>query len=51
MRLKSWESPRRQGRNNKSRQASARLRQLKKQTKTWKKKLQVPDESRAFLMS
>ena len=34
MRLKSHETPRKQGRNIKSRAASARLRQLKKRTKT-----------------
>lgn len=43
MRLKSCESPERQGQNNKSRQASARLRQLKKQTKTWKNKVTSPE--------
>jgi hypothetical protein len=51
MRLKSWESPRKMGRNDKSKQASARLRQLKKQSKTWKKKLQASDHnSGAFLV-
>ena len=39
MRLKSHETPRRQGRNIKSRAASARLRQLKKRTKTLLKRL------------
>ncbi len=39
MRLKSHETPRKQGRNTKSRLASARLRQLKKRTKTLIKKL------------
>ncbi len=39
MRLKSHETPRKQGRNLKSKLASARLRQLKKRTKTLIKKL------------
>ncbi len=39
MRLKRHETPRKQGRNIKSRLASARLRQLKKRTKTLIKKL------------
>ncbi|MFP4133730.1 MAG: hypothetical protein ACLFTJ_06195 [Halothece sp.] len=39
MRLKSWESPRKQGRNKKGKAATARLRQLKKQNKQLKKKL------------
>lgn len=50
MRLKSWESPRKMGRNDKSKQASARLRQLKKQSKTWKKKLQASDQSGASFL-
>lgn len=51
MQLKSWESPRKMGRNDKSKQASARLRQLKKQSKTWKKKLKASDHtSEAFLV-
>lgn len=38
-RLKSWESPRRQGRNDKGRGGSARARQLKKQQQMLRKKL------------
>jgi hypothetical protein len=39
MRLKRWESPRKEGRNQKGKAATARLRQLKKQNKQLKKKL------------
>jgi hypothetical protein len=39
MRLKRWESPRRQGRNDKGKGGSARQRQLKKQFKMLSKKL------------
>ncbi|WP_460208289.1 hypothetical protein [Scytonema sp. NUACC21] len=39
MRLKRWESPRREGRNDKGRGGSARQRQLKKQQQTLRKKL------------
>lgn len=38
-RLKRWESPRRQGRNNKGKGGSARARQLKKQQQMLIKKL------------
>ncbi|EDX77079.1 hypothetical protein MC7420_216 [Coleofasciculus chthonoplastes PCC 7420] len=38
-RLKSWESPRRQGRNDKGKGGSARSRQLKKQRQMLRKKL------------
>ncbi|MBW4574989.1 MAG: hypothetical protein KME08_06860 [Aphanothece sp. CMT-3BRIN-NPC111] len=38
-RLKRWESPRREGRNDKGRGGSARRRQLKKQTQALRKKL------------
>ncbi|MEQ8754774.1 MAG: hypothetical protein RID09_14840 [Coleofasciculus sp. G1-WW12-02] len=38
-RLKSWESPRRQGRNDKGKGGSARARQLKKQRQMLLKKL------------
>ena len=38
-RLKSWESPRRQGRNDKGKGGSARARQLRKQQKMLRKKL------------
>jgi len=37
--LKSWESPRRQGRNDKGKGGSARQRQLKKREKMLRKKL------------
>ena len=37
--LKRWESPRREGRNDKGRGGSARARQLKKQQKMLRKKL------------
>ncbi|WP_354635972.1 hypothetical protein [Planktothricoides raciborskii] len=39
-RLKSWESPRYQGRNSKGKGGSARQRQLKKQRQMLRKKLQ-----------
>lgn len=39
MRLKSWESPRAQGRNNKGKGGSARQRQIKKRNKMIKKRL------------
>ena len=38
-RLKSWESPRKRGRNNKGKGGSARARQLKKREKLLRKKL------------
>lgn len=38
-RLKRWESPRRQGRNDKGKGGSARARQLKKQQQMLRKKL------------
>lgn len=38
-RLKRWESPRREGRNNKGRGGSARARQLKKQTQMLRQRL------------
>jgi hypothetical protein len=45
MRLKSWESPRSgRRRNDKSKQASARVRQLKKQTKLLRKRLKSSDD-------
>ncbi|MDY7013214.1 MAG: hypothetical protein SVX43_06340 [Cyanobacteriota bacterium] len=40
-RLKSWESPRRQGRNRKGKGGSARQRQLKKQQQMLRKKLKA----------
>ena len=39
MRIKSWESPRRRGRNDKGKGGSARRRQLKKRNKMLKNKL------------
>ncbi len=49
MRLKSWESPRSgRQRNTKSKQASARLRQLKKRNQQLRKHLKAPDQG-AFL--
>jgi len=38
-RLKSWESPRRQGRNDKGKGGAARQRQLRKQTQMLRKRL------------
>jgi hypothetical protein len=43
-RLKSWESPRRQGRNDKGKGGSARARQLKKQTQALRRKLKEQDK-------
>lgn len=43
-RLKSWESPRRQGRNNKGNGGSARQRQLRKQTQMLRNKLKGNNE-------
>lgn len=42
-RLKRWESPRREGRNDKGKKSSARQRQLKKQTQMLRKKLKQND--------
>lgn len=39
--LKRWESPRRQGRNDKGRGGTARLRQIKKRNKRLKQRLQA----------
>lgn len=39
MRLKSWESPRKQGRNDKGKGGSARQRQIRKQMKMLQQKL------------
>jgi len=44
MRLKRWESPRREGRNDKGRGGSARQRQLKKQAQMLRKKLKQGDK-------
>ncbi|MGK7878048.1 MAG: hypothetical protein AB4426_33495 [Xenococcaceae cyanobacterium] len=41
--LKRWESPRRQGRNDKGRGGAARQRQLKKQQQMLRKKLKGND--------
>lgn len=41
MRLKSWESPRSEGRNSKGKGGCARARQLKKQQQTLRKKLKA----------
>lgn len=41
MQMKRWESPRKEGRNHKGKLASARARQLKKQTKGLVKKLKA----------
>lgn len=44
-RLKRWESPRRQGRNDKGKGGSARRRQLKKQTQMLRKKLKEGEQA------
>ncbi len=44
-RLKRWESPRRQGRNDKGKGGSARQRQLKKQTQMLRKKLKESEKA------
>ena len=44
-RLKRWESPRRQGRNDKGKGGSARRRQLKKQTQMLRQKLKKGQKS------
>ncbi|MFN6515928.1 MAG: hypothetical protein RMY29_015720 [Nostoc sp. CreGUA01] len=49
MRLKRWESPRKEGRNDKGRGGSARKRQLKKQRQMLRQKLKEgnkPNESK-----
>lgn len=43
-RLKRWESPRREGRNDKGRGGSARARQLKKQTQMLRQRLKEGGE-------
>ena len=43
MQLKRWESPRREGRNDKGKGGSARKRQLKKQQQMLRKKLKKGD--------
>ncbi|WP_190986910.1 hypothetical protein [Coleofasciculus sp. FACHB-SPT36] len=44
-RLKRWESPRREGRNDKGKGGSARARQIRKQQKMLRKKLKDQGES------
>lgn len=51
MQLKRWESPRREGRNDKGRGGSARRRQLKKQKQMLRQKLkdmQKPDKTKNY---
>jgi hypothetical protein len=45
-RLKSWESPRRQGRNDKGKGGSARARQLRKQQQMLRQKLKGSPENK-----
>lgn len=45
MQLKRWESPRREGRNDKGRGGSARKRQLKKQRQMLRQKLKQADKA------
>ena len=45
-RLKSWESPRRRGRNNKGKGGSARARQIRKQQKMLRQRLKDNAEAR-----
>jgi hypothetical protein len=47
-RLKRWESPRRQGRNDKGKGGSARQRQLKKQQQMLRKKLKQNSQDKAL---
>jgi hypothetical protein len=42
--LKRWESPRKEGRNNKGKGGSARSRQLKKQIQMLRRKLKDPNQ-------
>ncbi len=44
-RLKRWESPRREGRNNKGKGGSARARQLKKQMQMLRQRLKTSDRA------
>ncbi|MDJ0715954.1 MAG: hypothetical protein QNJ54_17280 [Prochloraceae cyanobacterium] len=46
MRLKRWESPRRQGRNDKGRGGAARRRQIKKQQQMLRNKLKEQPEDK-----
>jgi hypothetical protein len=45
-RLKRWESPRREGRNDKGKGGAARRRQLKKQTQMLRKRLKDSKDSK-----
>ncbi|MGD1911606.1 MAG: hypothetical protein ACFB2X_12315 [Rivularia sp. (in: cyanobacteria)] len=45
MRLKRWESPRRQGRNDKGKGGAARKRQLKKQQQMLRKRLKQDENN------
>jgi hypothetical protein len=51
MRLKRWEYPRREGRNDKGKKSSARQRQLKKQTQVLRRKLKGEGERSHSLLS
>lgn len=46
MRLKRWESPRREGRNDKGKGGAARARQLRKQQQQLRRKLKDNSENR-----
>lgn len=46
MLIKRWESPRREGRNDKGRGGSARARQLKKQAQMLRKKLKDSNQGK-----
>ncbi|EGK89614.1 hypothetical protein MicvaDRAFT_2120 [Microcoleus vaginatus FGP-2] len=48
MRLKSWESPRSEGRNSKGKGGSARARQLKKQQQTLRKQLKAQHDRQNY---
>ena len=51
MRLKSWESPRREGRNSKGKGGAARQRQKKKQLQMLRKKLKNTTGKRNVISS
>ena len=51
MRLKRWESPRREGRNSKGKGGAARQRQKKKQLQLLRKKLKNPTGKRGVISS
>jgi hypothetical protein len=51
MRLKRWESPRREGRNDKGKKSAARQRQIKKQTQVLRRKLKGEGERSHSLLS